>query len=146
VQRRSFITLLGGAAAAWPLVARAQQSGMPTIGILIGVSEREWTGRIAELHRGLSEVGFVESRNVAVEYRYADGQFDRLPGLAADLVDRRVSVIFAGGSNIGTLAAMRATNSIPIVFATGADPVAAGFVASLNRPGGNVNRDQYDGR
>jgi putative ABC transport system substrate-binding protein len=116
VRRRDFIALAGGAVAAWPLVARAQQ--MPVIGALYSVSAAQWTDNIAGLRRGLSEAGFVEGRNVAIEFRWAEGQFDRLPAMAADLVSRKVTVIVAGGSVVGVRAAITATQSIPIVFTT----------------------------
>jgi putative tryptophan/tyrosine transport system substrate-binding protein len=136
MKRREFITLFGGAAT-WPLAARAQQA-MPVIGFLYGVSEAEWADQMAGIRRGLSETGFVEGRNVAIEYRWADGQYDRMPAMAGDLVGRKVSVILAGASNIGVLALMAATQSIPIVFTTGSDPVATGLVPSFSRPGTNV--------
>jgi len=137
LKRREFITLVGGAAA-WPLTARAQQPGMPVIGVLYGVSAAEWAKPMAGFHRGLAEMGFVEGRNVVIEYRWAEGQFDRMPAMAGDLIGRKVAVILVGGSLPGVRAVMAATQTIPIVFTTQTDPVAAGVVASLHRPGGNV--------
>jgi putative ABC transport system substrate-binding protein len=146
MKRREFITLLGGTAATWPLAARAQQAGMPVIGALFGVSKAEWVDSMAGFSSGLRESGFVEARNVATDYRWAEGQFDRLPAMAADLIGRKPTVILAGGSDLATVAVMAATKTIPIIFATAGDPVRNGFVPSLNRPGGNATGVTFLGR
>jgi putative tryptophan/tyrosine transport system substrate-binding protein len=138
MKRRDFITLLGGASVAWPLAARAQRPRPPVLGLLASDPAASFASSLGSLRQGLGDQGYVEGRDLAIEYRYADLVFDRLPSLAADLVQRRVDVIFATGSVRPAVAAKAATTTIPIVFLNGSDPIKLGLVASLAHPGGNV--------
>jgi putative tryptophan/tyrosine transport system substrate-binding protein len=138
IRRREFITLLGGAAVTWPLSARAQQPVLPVIGFLSSRSPEDSAHLVAAFRRGLAEGAFVEGQNVAIEFRWARGQYDLLPAMAADLVSRRVNVLTTAGGEPSALAAKRATSTIPIVFGLGSDPISIGLVESWNRPGGNA--------
>ena len=138
MRRREFITLLGTAAACWPIAARAQQSAMPVIGFLSGGSPTSWAAYVAAFRKGLNDTGFTEGHNVTIDYRWAEGHYDRLSDLAAGLINRKVAVLFAAGGSEPVKTAKAATSTTPIVFASALDPVRAGIVASINRPEGNV--------
>ena len=138
MRRREFITLIGGAAAAWPLVAVAQQPAMPVVGFMSARSPSDSVHLVEAFRQGLKDGGFVEGHNITVDYRWAHGDYSRLPALARELVDRKVAVLLGIGGDASALAARAATSTIPVVFGMGSDPVQAGMVASLNRPGGNV--------
>jgi putative tryptophan/tyrosine transport system substrate-binding protein len=141
VKRREFITLLGGTAATWPIAARAQQPAIPVIGFMSARSPEDSGHLLAAFRRGLAEGGYVEGQNVSIEFRWAHGQYDLLPTMAADLVSRRVSVLVAVGGDPSPRAAKRATSTIPIVFGVDGDPISEGLVESFNRPGGNATGD-----
>ncbi len=137
MRRREFITLIGSAASSWPLMARAQIA-KPVVGFMSGRAPEESTNLVAAFRQGLADSGFVDGQNVTIEFRWADGDYNRLPGLAADLVNRKVAVLIGVGGDVSAVAAAKATTTIPVVFGMGGDPVKAGIVASFNRPGGNV--------
>jgi putative tryptophan/tyrosine transport system substrate-binding protein len=138
MRRREFITLLSGAAVAWPVAVCAQQAAMPVVGFLISASQAGYAQVMGPILKGLADAGYVEGRNLTIEYRWADYHYDRLPALAAELVSRQVTLIFTTGSVVSAIAAKSATNTIPIVFANGSDPIKYGLVTSLNQPGGNA--------
>jgi putative ABC transport system substrate-binding protein len=138
MRRRDFITLISGAAASWPHAARAQKPAIPVVGYLSGTSPNDSIDILADFRRGLAETGYVEGRNLTIEYRWLEGRYDRIPKMLGDLVERRVAVIAVPNATTAALAAKAATRTIPIVFAVGTDPVAIGLVSSLNRPGGNL--------
>lgn len=137
MRRRDFITLLGAAAVTWPLGARAQ-TPMPVVGFMSGRAPEESAHLVAAFRQGLADSGFVDGQNVTIEFRWAEGDYDRLPGLAAELVNRKVAILIGVGGDVSAVAAAKATTTIPVVFGMGGDPVKAGIVASFNRPGGNV--------
>jgi putative tryptophan/tyrosine transport system substrate-binding protein len=143
MNRRELITLLGGAAAAWPLAARAQQLAMPVIGFLSSGSPESWRGVLAAVRQGLADTGYTEGQNVTIEYRWAEDHYDQLPALAAELVQRRVAAIVAPGSVVAAAAAKAATTAVPIVFMVGSDPIEAGLVTSLSHPDSNLTGVAY---
>jgi putative ABC transport system substrate-binding protein len=143
MKRRSFLTLLGGAAAAWPMLARAQQRTVPLVGYLSGLSHNAYPTAMMAVLQGLKESGYVDGQNVTIDYRWADGRNERLPALASELVRRNVAVILALGGTAAAQAAKAVTRTIPIVFAMGADPVKFGLVDGLARPGGNLTGASY---
>jgi putative tryptophan/tyrosine transport system substrate-binding protein len=138
MRRREFIALFGGAVPTWPLAAGAQQQAVPAVGFLHPAAPEPFEHIVAGFKRGLSEAGFVDGKSVAIEYRWARGEYNRLPAMAAELVQRRVRVILAGGGEVAALAAKATTSTIPILINTSSDPIKSGLVASFNRPGGNV--------
>ena len=138
MRRRDFVTMLVGGGVSWPLAAHAQQTKLPTVGVLVSATPDDWSSRIAALRRGLNEAGYTEGSNVALVYRYAEYHYERLQAMALDLVRQNVDVILASGGDNSIKAAMAATSTIPVVFTTANDPVSAGYVKSLNRPGGNI--------
>ncbi len=138
MKRREFISLVGGAAAAWPLAVHAQQAATPVIGYLHSASPEPYSPMMAAFRHGLTEAGYVDGQNVTIDYRWAEGQFNRLPALAAELVAGRPAVLVAGGGDVSAVAAKAATTTVPIVFTIGGDPVGYGLVSNLSRPSGNL--------
>jgi ABC-type uncharacterized transport system substrate-binding protein len=138
MRRREFIAFVCGTAAAWPLAARAQQSTMPVIGFLNSASPEPWANFVSSFRAGLKQIGYIEGQNVTIEFRWAEGHYDRLPGMAADLVRHKVAVLVSTGGSPSVMAAKTATSTIPIVFTSGVDPIRFGVVTSLSHPGGNI--------